>query len=189
MRGAFVALTIGGILVYSGLKGLSVLEVLAGEKGRTLNPRGGAVATGSGGARQGVNTGPVAFKAGGGWGGSKNIADQLKEAAQAVSPSLKVISAKRPVVVTASGNVSDHWIGNVVAYAYDLSDGDTPTPGMDRAAVHLAQLIGERYDGHSELVLSKEIEVDGVWYRVQLLYRTKVGGNHFNHLHAGVKRV
>lgn len=42
MRAALIALTIGGILVYSGLKGLTVLEVLAGEKGRTLDPKGGA---------------------------------------------------------------------------------------------------------------------------------------------------
>lgn len=45
---AFAALTIGGMLLYAGLKGLSILEVLSGATGNPLDPRGGTMQTGAG---------------------------------------------------------------------------------------------------------------------------------------------
>lgn len=41
MKGAFVAMTVGGVLAYSGLKGLSVLDVLSGKQGSPFDPTGG----------------------------------------------------------------------------------------------------------------------------------------------------
>lgn len=120
---------------------------------------------------------------GGGWGGSFDIATSMADVAR--KGGLSVMSEKRETKNTASGGVSDHWVGSKDAYAYDLSNGSNPTPEMDAVARQLAQLLGVRYDGKSELVLTKTIN----GYRYQILYRTNVGGNHFNHIHVGVRRA
>lgn len=120
-------------------------------------------------------------KPGGGWGGSFNVASGLAELGRANG--LNVISEKRDRKHTASGGVSDHWTGSKNAYAFDLSNGDSPTPEMDRTAQMIAARLGVDYDGKSELVLTKTIGK----YRVQVLYRTNVGGNHHNHVHLGVR--
>lgn len=123
------------------------------------------------------------LRAGGGWGGSHSIAKAFAEIGFAHG--LKAVSEKRSTKNTKTGNVSDHYEGNANAYAYDLSDGDSPTPAMDAAAVAIAARLGVKYDGKGPLVLS--VRVNG--YRVQVLYRTDVGGNHFNHIHVGAKRL
>lgn len=63
MKTAFALLTLGGILAYAGIKGLSIIEVLAGEKGSPLDPRGGTVdfaTPGSPGTTRGPNSGGAA---------------------------------------------------------------------------------------------------------------------------------
>lgn len=121
---------------------------------------------------------------GGSWGGSKPIADQFRDVATR-KYNLEVISAKRSTRNTKSGGVSDHYTGNKIAYAYDLSNSSHPTPQMDGFAREAVRMCGGSYSGRSELVYSKII--DG--YRIQILYRTMVGGNHFNHVHVGVRKV
>jgi hypothetical protein len=134
-----------------------------------------------------VSAGPI-FKVNGStaygpptWAGSKEIADRLR----ALAPQLTVVSSKRDTQNTKSNNVSDHWNGMLYGYAYDLSDGGSPTPGMDQAARDIMAALGVNYDGRSELV--ENVTKNG--YRVQVLYRTNVGGNHFNHVHVGVRKV
>jgi hypothetical protein len=56
---------------------------------------------------------------------------------------------------------------------------------MDKAAKAIAQRLGVRYNGKGPLVATKT--VGGLRY--QLLYRTNVGGNHFDHIHIGVRRI
>lgn len=89
---------------------------------------------------------------------------------------------KRDRQSTASGNISDHWKGHKGAYAEDLSG---PVANMDQAAKDLMKLLGVDYNGKSELVWNKNI--DG--YRVQVLYRTMEGGDHFDHIHIGVESL
>lgn len=43
MAPAIITLTIGGILVISALKGISVLDVISGKQGDTLDPHGGSM--------------------------------------------------------------------------------------------------------------------------------------------------
>lgn len=183
---AFAALTIAGIMLYSGIKGLSVMEVLAGEKGNPLDPRGGrSVIERNQTVEQSQRSGIVAR--GGSWSGSKAIVDDLREVANdAAGGKLRVISAKRPTRGTASGGISDHWIGKKTAYANDLSNGTHPTPEMDAGAVAIISALGGSYDGKSELVFTTTTAVPG--YRIQILYRTQVGGNHDNHIHMGVDK-
>lgn len=129
-------------------------------------------------------TGEVTLAAGGGWGGSYNIAKTLADVG--VANGLKVWSEKRDRKNTASGGVSDHWTGSKTSYAYDLSNGDRPTKEMDQTAKALLAQFGQSWDGKSPIVFNTTTD-DG--YRVQILYRTNVGGNHYNHVHIGVRKV
>lgn len=128
----------------------------------------------------------VKLAAGGGWGGSLALANTMKGIGAANG--LKVMSAKRERMHTSSGGVSDHWTGSKSSYAYDLSNGSNPTPQMDATALQIANALGAgaqwRKQGSAGV-----LNVTKGGYRYQMLYRTKVGGNHFNHVHIGVRRV
>lgn len=118
---------------------------------------------------------------GGGWGGSKNLAHSM--AAIGLKNGLHVISEKRDRKSTASGGVSDHWTGSKTSYAYDISNGTSPTPQMDRTAAQIAARLGvKNWKGGV-------LNVNRGGYRYQLLYRTNVGGNHYNHVHVGVRKI
>lgn len=123
------------------------------------------------------------FRPGGGYAGTENLAKTGANIAARYG--LSVISSKRDTKMTASGGVSDHWKGSKNAYAVDLSNGSSPTPEMDAAAKELVSLFGDTYDGKSELV--RNYYKNG--YRYQIIYRSNVGGNHFNHIHFGVRKV
>jgi hypothetical protein len=119
---------------------------------------------------------------GGGWGGTEAPIRQLTELA-----GLRVNSAKRSTRNTASGGVSDHYEGSTNAYAHDLGwGGERPTSQSDTAASRIvAALGGPRNWGKTGGVFNKTI--NGIRY--QVLYRTDVGGNHWNHIHVGARRV
>lgn len=116
---------------------------------------------------------------GGDWGGAKPIADRL---AALVCPPAVVSSTKRSRVKTASGNVSDHYIGNSTAYANDiacsLSLGDQIV-GKLAAAVGVPDYKGGYW-------LNRDITEGGRRYRVQIGWRTE---GHYDHIHCGVKRL
>jgi hypothetical protein len=92
--------------------------------------------------------------------------------------------------MTTTGNVSDHWDGN----ATDLGVGgdarqDTVAGHKgDLIAAHALQVAGGLSFGKA-LQLARK---GGVFNfntkagRVQILWRTLTGGNHFNHVHVGV---
>jgi Domain of unknown function (DUF1906)/Putative peptidoglycan binding domain len=82
---------------------------------------------------------------------------------------------------TISGSLSDHQGPPARAWAADISNGGSPTPEMDRLARRLAERFNINWPGfglHSATHSG---------YRFQLIYRTHEGGNHFNHVHFGVK--
>lgn len=117
---------------------------------------------------------------GGGWAGSEGVVKGLAKLA-----GLQVTSAKRDRRYTSTGNTSDHFSGNKGAYAEDLSNGRA-TPQMDAAAQRIAAALGVTWtprDGALEI--SKVVN----GYRIQVLYRTRTGGDHFTHIHVGAKRV
>ena len=84
---------------------------------------------------------------------------------------------------TNTGNRSDHQGPPDVAWAADISNGGNPTPEMDKLARSLAQRFGIPWTG------SGLVNATHGGYRYQLIYRTTQGGNHFNHVHFGVKDV
>lgn len=119
------------------------------------------------------------FDPGGGWGGSYGPATAVAKVGERYG--LVPTSQKRDTKMSASGLVSDHWVGSKNAYAYDL--GGT-VQQMDEAARAITKRLGIPYSGGA---LVGSVVRNGLRY--QILYRTNVGGNHFNHIHIGVKRV
>jgi hypothetical protein len=122
---------------------------------------------------------------GGGWGGTYKPASALRDIAK--KHGLVVTSEKRNTQSTASGGTSDHWSGNRSAYAYDLGwSSSTPVPAADRAASEIVRSLGGPANwGTKGGVFNTTL--NGIRY--QVLYRTNVGGNHFNHIHVGARRV
>jgi hypothetical protein len=114
---------------------------------------------------------------GGGFGGTE--APARLAMAIGTRNGLTVTSTKR-----SSGSTgSDHHTSQQRSFAADLSNGSNPTPQMDRTAREIATLLG-----HPEFQAGNlRISLHG--YRVQMLYRTHIGGNHFNHVHVGVRAL
>jgi len=86
-------------------------------------------------------------------------------------------------VQTTSGNTSDHKGPPDFAWAADFSNGNAPTPQMDALAATIAGAFSIPWQG-SGLVSAGNAE-----YRLQLIYRTCGGGDHWNHVHFGVKKM
>ena len=125
------------------------------------------------------------FTPGGGWGGSEGVIKSL------VGPSVKaqglrVTSAKRDNKNPASGNRSDHHIGNKNAFAWDISNGNNPTPQMDAAASDIVRRLGGPANWGKR---GGNFTTTRNGYRFQVIYRSQVGGNHNNHIHIGTSRL
>lgn len=90
---------------------------------------------------------------------------------------LTITSTKR----SSGSTTSDHHVSQTRSSAADMSNGSSPTPQMDKTCREIATLLG-----HPEF-RAGNLRVTLHGYRVQLLYRTNLGGNHFNHVHVGVR--
>jgi hypothetical protein len=146
---------------------------------------------GGGGAIDGLDNnvipntdGKVNLAPHGGWAGTQG---PVQELVGMLGKGFSVSSAKRATQMTASGNVSDHYIGNKTAYANDIVWGSsTPNASSDAAASKLIQSLGGPANWGSKGGVFNKV-INGVRY--QVLYKTNVGGNHFNHIHLGAKKV
>jgi hypothetical protein len=112
---------------------------------------------------------------GGGLGGSEKPIQRA--IAIATRNGLTITSTKR----SSGSTTSDHHVSQARSSAADMSNGSSPTPQMDRTCREIATLLG-----HPEF-RAGNLRVTLHGYRVQMLYRTNVGGNHFNHVHVGVR--
>ena len=116
----------------------------------------------------------------GSWGGTERPVEAL-----ARLTGLPVTSAKRTRQLTASGGTSDHWVGCAKCFANDL--GTTP-PAGDALASRIASAIGG--PGYADWGKTGGVlNVERCGIRFQLLWRTYVGGNHWNHIHIGARLV
>jgi hypothetical protein len=104
----------------------------------------------------------------------------------------KPSSLKRGRQSTASGYTSDHFEGNQDAYAADFGLNSTFGGNKDSAtnfAIAVARNTGASisswrpYEGN----LFEQTTGDG--YRVQIIWLSNVGGNHYDHVHVGVKNT
>jgi peptidoglycan hydrolase-like protein with peptidoglycan-binding domain len=128
-----------------------------------------------------VGGGPV--DAGGGWGGSQNVANAAKRIA--ASMGIPVTSQKRSLADTirvGSTTASDHYTGNKNAFAVDFGVAGSRGDQLARAIAKKYGIplsnIGT-FNGHN-------VRIDGGTYRLQLLWRV---AGHFDHVHLGIKRV
>jgi hypothetical protein len=117
----------------------------------------------------------------GAWGGSAKFARALARLGRPYG--CTSTSEKRRRKYTASGGISDHWVGSKAAYAIDL---DSPSCSMtypggdaDRTARAIARSLGmPRHTGTITVVRGA--------YRFQLLWQA---ADHYDHVHVGVRRV
>jgi hypothetical protein len=142
-------------------------------------PRGAGPVPGAGGVPRGAGIYTTPY---GEWGGTAGPVQALQRLS-----GLTVTSAKRERKYTKSGGVSDHYVGNRNAYANDLSFGSSsPNAKGDAAASKIVAALGGPANwGKRGGVFNTTI--NGI--RFQVLYRTNVGGNHYNHIHVGARRV
>jgi hypothetical protein len=118
----------------------------------------------------------------GAWGGSQKFAELAARIGK--RHGCTVVSAKRSTQTTTSGNNSDHWTGSKHSYAVDLDACDLHFPGG--AADQTARDIQAAFDlpGHTGVITT----IRGR-YRIQLLWQTYVGGDHYNHVHVGIRNL
>lgn len=81
---------------------------------------------------------------------------------------------------TKSGNRSDHQGPPDSAWAADLSNGSSPTPGMTALARELSVMFAIQWSG------AGLVNATHGGFRFQLIYKAE---GHFNHVHFGIKRA
>jgi hypothetical protein len=125
-------------------------------------------------ARKAVNSVGGDISPGGGWGGSEGVVEGFIPLAARLG--IPVGSTKRATRNTASGGISDHWIGNKNAYAIDF-----PVAGErgDQLAAMIGKKLGTDWAGGSWLNVNRN------GYRVQVGW--KVPG-HYDHVHVGASK-
>ena len=117
----------------------------------------------------------------GAWGGTQKLARALARLGRRYG--CTPTSEKRGRKYTASGGISDHWIGSKDAYAVDLDSASCsmsyPGGEADRTAKAIAAALGmPRHTGVVSIVRGA--------YRFQLLWQT---GGHYDHVHLGARRI
>ncbi len=213
---AIALLTAGILLAVSGLKGVSILELLNGE-GDELNPKSsawdnlkadseawtsGAESSGAGVASTAENTGaaviagtsagrvPSTFS-----GTPQSLINQYvlplarKHNMRLGANQAQVAVANAAHGPTVSGGKSDHQGPPSFSWATDMSNGTSPTKEMDALAQDLANAFGIPWNGSG--LVSKNFGR----FKLQLIYRcggpcapgTSCGGNHCNHVHFGAR--
>jgi hypothetical protein len=100
-------------------------------------------------------------------------------------------SLKRPRQSTKSGFMSDHYEGNKTAYAADFGLRTTfknDTGAATSFAIQVAKNTGANVESWKPYVGKsfKYNTSDG--FRVQIIWQSNVGGNHYDHVHVGVKK-
>ena len=114
------------------------------------------------------------------WGGTQRPIEALARLS-----GLPVTSVKRERRTTRSGGVSNHWTGCAECFAIDLG---ATAPAGDAAASRIATAIGG--PGYADWGSTGGVlTVERCGIRFQLLWRTYVGGNHWDHIHIGARRV
>lgn len=189
------AATAGGVMLYSGLTGTSVMDVLAGKSSlKDVNQAGGKgliiERSDSTGGVQTENVldvrGRIPAKDIKGKTPKQIIDVYVLPLARkhhiAVTPLSVKLANARHSVMTTSGNRSDHKGPANVAWAADMSNG-VMTPEEMALAHNLATLFGISVPDHLNGIYN------ATWggFRFQLIHGcSDCGGDHTNHVHFGV---
>jgi hypothetical protein len=191
---AFAALTLGLWIAYSGFKGISLIDVLSGKTGDTLDPASKPTAnfalptTGSdlgGGEFQGTTDITTS-------GGAKGIVDSAAGIAAKISPQLIVVSGYRPGSRTTSGSISDHSANDSRQAARDIGKkgvdaiNGPPSKELDTASVAIGKAFGRNYTA-GQVIDADSFNWNG--YRIQVIWRTPKYGGHMGHIHVGARKL
>ncbi len=195
---ALGAATIGGIMIYSGLSGTSVMDVLAGNASlKGADPKGGKglpanlldMLKGSGKGSSDSLVSPEALLIGSA-GGAKGIVEQAAAVA-ARCCGTTVVSDYRPGSTTTSGNVSDHSRNDASQAARDIGVQGVnaltgpPPPQLDEAIIQIGKLFGRKYKPGKTII--DTFHFNG--FRVQVIWRTPQYGGHMGHIHVGARKL
>lgn len=195
---ALVLLTAGVWIAYSGLKGISLTDVLAGKgAGGSFDPAGGKLTPISIGGtkgngsqvREGFSTvgGNVATS-----GGAKAIVEGAFQIAKNTNPKATVVSDYRAGSTTSGGGTSDHSGNDSSRAARDIGEPGVnaltgpPTAGLDAAAAAIGQAFGRDYGSGKQRIVDT-FTYKG--YRVQIIWRTPEYGGHMGHIHIGARKA
>jgi len=122
---------------------------------------------------------------GGDWGGSLPKLISILPAGD-----WKAGSQKRVKKLSKSNNVSDHYDGKTNSYAGDFGLNSTFGGDKEKAtqfAIAVAQNAGKDIDSWTPYI-GKYLNIDSDGYRVQIIWQSMVGGNHYDHVHVGVRK-
>ena len=122
---------------------------------------------------------------GGNWGGSLPKLISVLPAG-----SWKASSQKRDTEKTKGGGVSDHYNKNLDSYAADFNLSTTFGGDESKAtafAIAVAQNAGKNIDSWEPYV-GKYLNINSGDYRIQIIWQSMVGGNHYDHVHVGVTK-
>ena len=157
---------------------------------KTAATLGGAVSGIVGTEIFGTGTGRLVGNKGGGdggdWGGTLPKLISILPAGNWTAP-----SQKRGKQLTKSGGVSDHYLGRTDSYACDFGLDSTFGGDVKKAtefAIAIAQNAGKDIDSWTPYV-GKYLNINSGGYRVQIIWQSNVGGNHYDHVHVGVRRI
>jgi peptidoglycan hydrolase-like protein with peptidoglycan-binding domain len=123
---------------------------------------------------------------GGDWGGTLPKLISILPAGNWTAP-----SQKRGKQLTKSGGVSDHYLGRTDSYACDFGLDSTFGGDAKKAtefAIAIAQNAGKDIDSWTPYI-GKYLNINSGGYRVQIIWQSNVGGNHYDHVHVGVRRI
>jgi hypothetical protein len=99
-------------------------------------------------------------------------------------------SQKRGKKLSKSGNVSDHYMGNTDAYAGDFGLNSTFGGDKEKAtafAIAVARNAGKDIDSWDPYI-GKYLNIYSGDHRIQIIWQSMVGGNHYDHVHVGVTK-
>lgn len=186
------AATVGGVMVYSGIAGVPVMDVLAGKASlKDLDPRGGkglgdlltrSASTGGVQTENALNIKGRIPKADIQGKTPKQIIDVYvlplaRKHGIAITPA-SVDAANGRHGPTITGGRSDHQGPPEERWAMDASGTKAQMAGL---AADLARLFGIKWDGSGAMT----VRLYG--YRIQLIHNSMVGGNHYTHVHLGIE--
>jgi hypothetical protein len=194
MAAAIGIIVLGGILVASGLKGVSVADLIAGAVRGTLNPAGGRKEFADLGAI--LDNAPGMTGGGSATGGGPTLGTTTSDARALVEYLAQVgiaaggggtyiVSGYRPGdPLDHGGNDANKAARDIAVKGVDALKGP-PMPELDRAVVAIGKALGRDYKPGT-VIIDTFTTKGGL--RVQVLWRTPLYGDHRGHIHVGARR-
>lgn len=176
---AIIAMSIGGIMLYSALKGISVTDVFAGKQGDSLNPHGPNIPDEAYGSNQNPAADiPGDLAQGGKWKAPAGGANSFKGPNSALLDTLAGVAQNQfhlTITATTNGNHvfdSDHYAGR----AFDAS-------GTEANMRAFSQYVVAHYKGSIKQLIHNPGFAINNGMDVSPLFFAEVWPGHKNHVH------